>query len=1239
MRLVLFFLFSLLFFLTTFAEKPPAGTRISNVAVVTYEDSRGVKYRDESNPVIVVVKSVYGLDINPDFQQVTSFPGKIIDIPYSLKNTGNTQDSYILTVENKTNDDADLLNPRIYIDQNKDGKVNPGEPLYDNNSPPLLSMGETLSLIIQGQIPHNLSSGQINISLNGYSNGDNTKIDNENITVITVTPYGSLEIKKSVSKTSVNPGEDLSFLVEFTNPADNPVRGVSINTDFDNDEVPEGRTGILIYDEIPSVFSFQSLNNITVSNAVKVYKGENDNYWKASISDINGYLRHVGIFIPDSGSGALSGNTVGSFTIHLKVRANAQHGVYENIAYGRFMSPLGEVEINSNLVTIQVNVIANIVLDDTDDGENNFTGTNTPNDSDDLMIVEGAPTNVWIEVRNEVWNLGNSPEVIDITVDRNNYPLPPGTLVEFRDLDGRPLLDTNGNDYPDFGIVHPGEKKEFITRIKLPEGSYQDIIVGLKAYLFIQNTLEDEDYTFIKITKAHPSQVRVKVRTKTTTDEVLKDATLIVYEYNSLQDREPADYRIFRIDETGRFPQEFYNFLKDYKYYRIAIAGDYRGFSYTLSPYFKKDYLFSVSQEGEEKCWDKLGNEVSCDSKNAKIKVRFQNGQVTLILPLDPAGYVYDALTGERVNGACVTFYRCLDLNCESYERVDSSLLDFYPDGRTPQENPQVSGPTDVNSETVSVNGNKVKGEGGFQFTFKAFTKELEGFYFIEVTYDCNFPAANPTLAEKYQPVKFNPQGIWTPGKPYKGEMFYIDENFDQTILMAIPLVRVGTRNLVVTKRSLSSTSSIGDFIKWEISVSNPNDFTVKNIKVYDVLPKGLRYKKGSAYLNNRRFSEPQIFTDGRTLVWTIENLQANESIRISFYTVVTPGIGEGKVRNLAYVSGCIDDECLVTLESNKSFASVKIRQGIFSEKAYIIGKVFIDKNANGIQEEGEIGVQGVKIYLEDGRYVVTDSEGKYHFDNINPGVHVIKLDKESIPKGLKPIPLHNRFARDEDSVFVDLYPGDLFKVDFALIEEQHVRKTDKKYISIKRYIKEFVKDANTGDVFIKNVLIIKNLSDKPIGDVYYEEISPYEPVAGTVYLNGASYDNATPTKRGFSWNIMLIKPNEEIELTWLSYVPIKYFGQSSYTFKGNTLGEGKIIISNNIPVIFSFIKKDKYLLKISVPEITHTLKESIQAISLHLRENRNFKGLILEADEGIKKEILRILKLNGIPKEKVVLK
>ena len=67
-------------------------------------------------------------------------------------------------------------------------------------------------------------------------------------------------------------------------------------------------------------------------------------------------------------------------------------------------------------------------------------------------------------------------------------------------------------------------------------------------------------------------------------------------------------------------------------------------------------------------------------------------------------------------------------------------------------------------------------------------------------------------------------------------------------------------------------------------------------------------------------------------------------------------------------------------IESNEASAKVEVTPGAMISDGFIVGKIFTDCNRNGVQDAGEVGVPGVRIYLEDGSYVVTDSEGKYDF-------------------------------------------------------------------------------------------------------------------------------------------------------------------------------------------------------------------------------------------------------------------
>ncbi len=105
---------------------------------------------------------------------------------------------------------------------------------------------------------------------------------------------------------------------------------------------------------------------------------------------------------------------------------------------------------------------------------------------------------------------------------------------------------------------------------------------------------------------------------------------------------------------------------------------------------------------------------------------------------------------------------------------------------------------------------------------------------------------------------------------------------------------------------------------------------------------------------------------------------------------------------------------------SNVATAAVLIDGGVFSNDTYIIGTVFLDCNNNQINDEDESGIPGVRLYLEDGTYVITDEEGKYSLYGITPKTHVLKLDKSSLPPGAQLEVLSNRNAGDPGSVFVD---------------------------------------------------------------------------------------------------------------------------------------------------------------------------------------------------------------------------
>ncbi|RME66603.1 MAG: hypothetical protein D6778_04465, partial [Nitrospirae bacterium] len=292
----------------------------------------------------------------------------------------------------------------------------------------------------------------------------------------------------------------------------------------------------------------------------------------------------------------------------------------------------------------------------------------------------------------------------------------------------------------------------------------------------------------------------------------LDNATVIIYEYD------PSDnltrQKVFRTDTNGivrydKNGQEFplYSWLRDGYTYRLALQGEYQGQPYYIGPAFKKEFFDNVSTPGQRQCWDEALQVVSCDSADKVIEVEvLQDGTILLKAPLDPSGYVYDLMTGQRIDGACVSFYRCADESCTTYSLVQDSLLGFYPDGVTPQENPQVSGPSDRAGNNVG------KQPGEFQFLFTNFTQSLVGWYFIEVDFDCGYPGSDPTLSDRYFPVRLRADEVWqpAPGRAYTGQRFYIDQTFPGALAIPVPLLPSDLRSLEVKKEASPSERASG---------------------------------------------------------------------------------------------------------------------------------------------------------------------------------------------------------------------------------------------------------------------------------------------------------------------------------------------------------------------------------------------------------------------------------------------
>src|SRR6185295_4881245 len=189
-----------------------------------------------------------------------------------------------------------------------------------------------------------------------------------------------------------------------------------------------------------------------------------------------------------------------------------------------------------------------------------------------------------------------------------------------------------------------------------------------------------------------------------------------------------------------------------------------------------------------------------------------------------------------------------------------------------------------------------------------------------------------------------------------------------------VPLDPVGTV-LQLDKTTQAKFAGVGDFVPYVVATRNASDAPLPNVVVTDRLPPNMRYQKGSARLESGAPLTPEIAADGRTLTFRLGALGAGQRLAVHYVAVVAGAGAERKLVNRATAMGGNG------VASNEATATVQLREELFQSKAVLLGRVV--EGTCDAPFEGAPGVASVRVYLEDGRYAVTDKEGKYHFEGL----------------------------------------------------------------------------------------------------------------------------------------------------------------------------------------------------------------------------------------------------------------
>lgn len=371
---------------------------------------------------------------------------------------------------------------------------------------------------------------------------------------------------------------------------------------------------------------------------------------------------------------------------------------------------------------------------------------------------------------------------------------------------------------------------------------------------------------------------------------------------------------------------------------------------------------------------------------------------------IDPFGVVFDSADGTPVSGARVTL---IDNSTGQPAEV------FGNDGMS-------AFPSSI------ITGSTVTDSGGTVYNFAA------GFY--------RFPFARPgdyrVIVEPPEPFTWTsertPQELAPLRRPDGDPFTIVPGSFGGILTLSDPApvridIPVDQPGIPISlNKTVSAALAIpGDVLQYRISVANSdNQRATGAITISDALPNALRLRADTIRYNGELIAA-DIAPDGRKFSVIVPALAPGGNGLLTYLTEVRPDALPGDVVNQATATDTLGSV------SGIAEAFTRIARDTIGDRFSITGR--ITDGACTIDPRGANGIAGVRVMMQDGRFAVTDQDGRYHFEGLLPGLHVVQVDPSTFPLDLEPIDCaqNTRSAGSDISRFVEGQGGSLKRVDF----------------------------------------------------------------------------------------------------------------------------------------------------------------------------------------------------------------
>ncbi|MDB5702039.1 MAG: hypothetical protein JWL66_2238 [Sphingomonadales bacterium] len=374
---------------------------------------------------------------------------------------------------------------------------------------------------------------------------------------------------------------------------------------------------------------------------------------------------------------------------------------------------------------------------------------------------------------------------------------------------------------------------------------------------------------------------------------------------------------------------------------------------------------------------------------------------------IDPYGVVFDSRDATLVNGTKITL---IDADTGSPATV------YGDDGISPFPSTLVTGNTVTDARGVSYSFPA----GDYRFPFAK-----PGRYKLLV--EPPSPYIGPSLSSPGGLSRLRrPDGL-----PFElsagsyGAIFTLSD--PAPVRIDIP-VDLPSAMLSITKVASAAVAVPGDAVQYRITVTN-GDMTRPTgvITVSDRLPVAMRLKPNSVRVSGV-LTTYVVGNDGANLTVTLPALAIGKSAVVTYLLEVRPDAKAGQALNRAQAHDSFGSFTAI------ADAAVRIARDGISDRMTIIGRV--TEGGCTVDPAVAKGIIGVRVMMEDGSYAVTDLDGRYHFEGVIPGTHVVQIDPSTLGPNLVPTDCarNARSAGSAISRFVEGQGGALLRADFHAV-------------------------------------------------------------------------------------------------------------------------------------------------------------------------------------------------------------